>query len=151
MFGLLCAKLLFHICEKKIGIRSVWTQLLAEARLGPATEKIRFPRNSSRTVQYPQTKKVCVEIYMHLLDLKKRVPCPLPRSSGRAVIHQWVKLPWTWTSPLHKQIHDKNKCALLNKTNRKLRLYFYSSLSLRILIIFFICLVNTVIHASLID
>ena len=60
LFCLLCAKLLFHICEKKVGIKSIWTKLLAKAMLELAIEKIRFPRNFSSSVQHPQTKKVCV-------------------------------------------------------------------------------------------
>lgn len=60
LFGSLCAKLLFHICEKKIGIESIWTKLLAKEMQELAIEKIRFPRNSSSSVQYPQTRKVSV-------------------------------------------------------------------------------------------
>lgn len=60
LFYLLRAKLLFHICEKKIGIKSIWTKLLAKAMLEPAIEKIRFPRNSSSGGQYPQSKNLCV-------------------------------------------------------------------------------------------
>lgn len=60
LFCLLCAKLLFHICEKKIGIESIWTKLLAKTMQEPAIEKIRFLRNSSSSVQHPHAKKVCV-------------------------------------------------------------------------------------------
>lgn len=72
LFYLLRAKLLFHICEKKIGIKSIWTKLLAKAMLEPAIEKIRFPRNSSSGGQYPQSKNLCVcvvNIQAHIRSL----------------------------------------------------------------------------------
>lgn len=64
---LLGAKLLLHICEKKIGTRSTWTKLLARATLELAIEKIRFPRNFSGRGQNPQIQKepVCVQISTH--------------------------------------------------------------------------------------
>lgn len=80
LFCLLWAKLLFHICEKKIGIKSIWTKLLAKAMLELAIEKIRFPRNSSSSVQYPQTKKVCVNT--QILIWLKEADSPPPTSGS---------------------------------------------------------------------
>lgn len=149
LFCLLCAQLLFHICEKKIGIKSIWTQLLAKAMLELAIEKIRFPRNVSSTVQYPQTKKVCVCKYTHTY-LTWRSWCPKTVPEFRYSISSLSCHELKYLICTNKYI-TKNNCAPINKINRKLRIYFYSSLSLDILIIFLVWLINRMIHSFLID